>query len=83
MLCKPAIPQESDFVSKIKLSELPEDVVSLPEHTSSEQDLKFPAFMSELPRSAVTSMPYVGLTYVNILSKPWKTLAAEAFMKTA
>lgn len=42
VLCEPAVAEESAFVSKIKLSELPGDVVTVPELKSSGQELELP-----------------------------------------
>lgn len=42
VLCEPAVAKESGFVSKIKLSELPGEVVTIPELKISGQDLELP-----------------------------------------
>ena len=46
VLCEPAVAEESAFVSKIKLSELPGEVVSIPELKSTEQKVQFPTLPS-------------------------------------
>lgn len=40
MLCEPAVAEESSFVSKIKLNDLPGEVVTVPELKSSGQELE-------------------------------------------
>ena len=48
-MCEPAIPEESVFVSKIKLSDLPGEVVSIPELKSSGQKVQLPTVPAAEP----------------------------------
>ena len=49
VLCEPAIPEESVFVSKIKLSDLPGEVVTIPELKSSGQKVQLPTVPAAEP----------------------------------
>lgn len=42
VLCEPTVTEESAFVSKIKLNDLPGEVVTVPELKSSEQKVQLP-----------------------------------------